>query len=127
MGSSLLSPERSETAFAKDLTKEEKALLVAIQPQTAGCIFGAKPTAAAWHTKPPCYIVASNDNMIAPEQEKTNGEADQRCDYDPALEPCGDVVPLQRGRKGYRRRGGRQEVSRYHHLFKLAQFSANRN
>ena len=61
----LVTPERIETAFAQDLTKEEKALLVAIQPQTAGSIFGAKPTAAAWHTKPPWYIVASNDNMIA--------------------------------------------------------------
>lgn len=67
----LLSPEGIETAFAQDLTKEEKALLVAVQPQTAGSIFGAKPTAAAWHTKPAWYIVASNDNMIAPEQEKS--------------------------------------------------------
>jgi pimeloyl-ACP methyl ester carboxylesterase len=67
----LLSPEGIETAFAQDLTNEEKALLVAVQPQTAGSIFGAKPTAAAWHSKPSWYIVASNDNMIAPEQEKS--------------------------------------------------------
>ena len=65
----LLTPE--ETAFAQDLTKEEKALLVAVQPQTAGSIFEAKPTAAAWHSKPSWFIVASNDNMIAPEQEKS--------------------------------------------------------
>jgi pimeloyl-ACP methyl ester carboxylesterase len=67
----LLSPEGIETAFAQDLTNEEKALLVAVQPQTAGSIFGAKPTTAAWHSKPSWYIVASNDNMIAPEQEKS--------------------------------------------------------
>jgi pimeloyl-ACP methyl ester carboxylesterase len=67
----LLSPEGIETAFAQDLTNEEKALLVAVQPQTAGSIFGAKPTSAAWHSKPSWYIVASNDNMIAPEQEKS--------------------------------------------------------
>jgi pimeloyl-ACP methyl ester carboxylesterase len=67
----LLSPEGIETAFAQDLTNEEKALLVAVQPQTAGSIFGAKPTAAARHSKPSWYIVASNDNMIAPEQEKS--------------------------------------------------------
>jgi len=67
----LLSPEGIETAFAQDLTTEEKALLVAVQPQTAGSIFGAKPTTAAWHSKPSWYIVASNDNMIAPEQEKS--------------------------------------------------------
>src|SRR6202035_959429 len=48
----LLTPEGIETAFAKDLTKEEKALLVAVQPHTAGAIFGAQPTAAAWHDKP---------------------------------------------------------------------------
>jgi pimeloyl-ACP methyl ester carboxylesterase len=67
----LLSAEGVETAFAQDLGSEEKALLVAVQPQTSGSIFGAKPTAAAWHNKPSWYIVASNDNMIAPEQEKS--------------------------------------------------------
>ena len=67
----LLSPEGIDTAFAQDLSKEERALLVAVQPQTAGSIFEAKPTAAAWRTKPSWYVVASNDNMIAPEQEKS--------------------------------------------------------
>jgi pimeloyl-ACP methyl ester carboxylesterase len=67
----LLTPEGVETAFAQDLTKEEKSLLVAVQPQTSGSIFGAKPTAAAWRSKPSWYIVASNDNMIAPEHEKS--------------------------------------------------------
>jgi pimeloyl-ACP methyl ester carboxylesterase len=66
----LLSPDGIETAFAQDLTKAEKALLVAVQPQTAGSIFDAKPTAAAWRSRPNWYIVSSNDNMIAPEQEK---------------------------------------------------------
>jgi pimeloyl-ACP methyl ester carboxylesterase len=42
-----------------------------VQPQTAGSIFDAKPTAAAWRTKPSWYIVASNDNMIASEHEKS--------------------------------------------------------
>lgn len=67
----LLTPEGIETAFAQDLTKEEKALILAVQPQTAGAIFGAKPTAAAWHVKPTWYVVSSNDRMIAPEQEKS--------------------------------------------------------
>jgi pimeloyl-ACP methyl ester carboxylesterase len=67
----LLTPEGIETAFAQDLTREEKALLVSVQPQTSGSIFEAKPTSAAWHTKPSWYIVASNDRMIAPEQEKS--------------------------------------------------------
>ena len=67
----LLSTEGIETAFAQDLTKEEKALLIAVQPQTAGSIFGAKAAVAAWRNKPSWYIVASNDNMIPPEQEKS--------------------------------------------------------
>jgi len=67
----LLTPEGIETAFAQDLSKEEKALMLAVQPQTAGAIFGAKPTEAAWHDKPTWYIVSSNDRMIAPEQEKS--------------------------------------------------------
>ncbi len=67
----LLSTEGIEAAFAQDLTKEEKALLIAVQPQTAGSIFGAKAAVAAWRNKPSWYIVASNDNMIPPEQEKS--------------------------------------------------------
>jgi pimeloyl-ACP methyl ester carboxylesterase len=67
----LLTPEGIETAFAKDLTKEENALIVAVQPQTGGAIFGAKPTAAAWYDKPTWYVVSNNDRMIAPEQEKS--------------------------------------------------------
>lgn len=67
----LLSSEGIETAFAQDLTPEEKALLVAVQPQTAGSIFEAKPTTAAWRSKASWYVVASNDNMIAPDQEKS--------------------------------------------------------
>lgn len=67
----LLSPEGIEQAFAQDLSKDEKALLVAVQPQTHGSIFEAKPTAAAWRNKPTWYIVSSNDNMIAPQQERS--------------------------------------------------------
>ncbi len=67
----LLSPDGIETAFAQDLTKEEKALLIAVQAQTSGSIFAAKPKTAAWHSKPSWYIVSSNDNMISPEHEKS--------------------------------------------------------
>jgi pimeloyl-ACP methyl ester carboxylesterase len=38
--------------FAQDLTDAEKDILVAVQPMTAGAIFGAKVTKAAWHDKP---------------------------------------------------------------------------
>lgn len=65
----LLSPEGVATDFAQDLNKDEKALMIATQPQTSGSIFGAQPTQAAWRSKPSWYIVASNDRMIAPEHE----------------------------------------------------------
>ena len=58
-----------ETGFAQDLSKDEQALITAVQPQTHGSIFVAQPTQAAWHSKPSWYIVATEDNMIAPAQE----------------------------------------------------------
>ena len=65
----LLSLDGIETGFAQDLSHEEKVLLAAVQPQTSGAIFAAEPTQAAWRTRPSWYVVASNDHMIAPEQE----------------------------------------------------------
>jgi pimeloyl-ACP methyl ester carboxylesterase len=67
----MLSPDGIANDFAQDLTPAEKAVISAAQPQTAGSIFDAKPATAAWHAKPAWYIVAANDRMIAPEQEKT--------------------------------------------------------
>lgn len=66
----LLSPKGIKEDFAQDLTALEKALLVAVQRQTAGAIFEAKPTVAAWRNKPSWYVVSSNDRMIAPAQEE---------------------------------------------------------
>ncbi|TCK72487.1 alpha/beta fold hydrolase [Acidipila rosea] len=65
----LLSADGVATGFAQDLSKEEQALITSVQPQTHGSIFVAQPTQAAWHSKPSWYIVATEDNMIAPEQE----------------------------------------------------------
>src|SRR6266851_1927668 len=67
----LLSQKGIEEDFAQDLTPAEKAQLVAAQRKTAGAIFKAKPTAAAWRAKPAWYVVSSNDRMIDPEQEKS--------------------------------------------------------
>src|SRR5262245_43364955 len=67
----MLSPEGVEQDFAQDLSAGEKRLITAVQPQTAGSIFDAKPTTAAWRSKPSWYIVASNDRMIAPEQQRS--------------------------------------------------------
>jgi pimeloyl-ACP methyl ester carboxylesterase len=65
----LLSADGVDSGFAQDLSKEEKALVTAVQTQTHGSIFVAQPSKAAWHSKPSWYVVASEDNMIAPEQE----------------------------------------------------------
>jgi len=65
----LLSQDGIETAFAQDLSEEDKALLIADQSPTHGSIFAAQPTEAAWHNRPSWYIVAADDRMIAPEQE----------------------------------------------------------
>jgi pimeloyl-ACP methyl ester carboxylesterase len=67
----LLSAKGIEEDFAQDTTAAEKAILVAVQPQTAGAIFEAKPRAAAWRSRPSNYVVASKDRMIAPEQEQS--------------------------------------------------------
>ncbi len=64
----LMSPNGIDAGFAQDSAKK-RALLFAVQTQTSASIFGAKPSAAAWRTKPSWYIAATNDNMIAPEQE----------------------------------------------------------
>jgi pimeloyl-ACP methyl ester carboxylesterase len=65
----LLTPDGVATGFAQDLSKEEQALLTAVQPQTSGSIFAAEPTQAAWRSKPCWYILASEDHMIDPGQE----------------------------------------------------------
>jgi pimeloyl-ACP methyl ester carboxylesterase len=67
----LLSEQGVKENFAQDLTDSEKSILVAVQPYTAGAIFGAKVSKAAWHDKPSSYIVSSNDRMISPDQEKS--------------------------------------------------------
>jgi pimeloyl-ACP methyl ester carboxylesterase len=67
----MLSPDGVETAFAQDLSKKERALLIAVQAQTSGSIIGAKPTTAAWKTKPDWYIVSTNDRMISPDHERS--------------------------------------------------------
>ncbi|SEB43036.1 Pimeloyl-ACP methyl ester carboxylesterase [Terriglobus roseus] len=67
----LLTEQGVKENFAQDLTESEKDVLVAVQPMTAGAIFGAKISKAAWRDKPTWYVVSSNDRMIAPDQEKS--------------------------------------------------------
>jgi pimeloyl-ACP methyl ester carboxylesterase len=66
----VLTKKGVEEDFGQDLKPAEKALLLATQTPTAGTVFGAKPTIAAWHAKPSWYIVAANDRTIAPDAER---------------------------------------------------------
>jgi pimeloyl-ACP methyl ester carboxylesterase len=55
--------------FAQDLSPAEKKLMLATQSATQGALLGTPIKAAAWHTKPSWFVIASNDRTIAPEQE----------------------------------------------------------
>jgi pimeloyl-ACP methyl ester carboxylesterase len=55
--------------FAQDLTPEDKSLVLATQGATQGAILATPIKKAAWHSKPSWFVIASNDRMIAPEQE----------------------------------------------------------
>jgi pimeloyl-ACP methyl ester carboxylesterase len=66
----LLSPKGINQDFAQDLPRSERALVLAVQTQTSGSVFGAKPSAAAWKMKPSWFIVTSKDRMIWPDQQR---------------------------------------------------------
>jgi pimeloyl-ACP methyl ester carboxylesterase len=60
--------------FAQDLSAEEKSTMVATQAPTQSAILSTKITKAAWHSKPSWFVIAENDRMIAPEQERTTAK-----------------------------------------------------
>ena len=66
----VLTPKGILEDFAPDLPVPEKTLMIATQGPTAGAALGAPVTTAAWHTKPSWFVVAANDRMIQPEQER---------------------------------------------------------
>jgi pimeloyl-ACP methyl ester carboxylesterase len=60
--------------FASDLTPQEKMTLLATQTPTLGAALGTPITEAAWHTKPTWFVVAADDQMISPQQEKDSAK-----------------------------------------------------
>src|ERR1700728_2844987 len=60
--------------FAPDVALAERTLMIATQVPTQGAALGAPITTAAWRTKPSWFVVASNDRMIAPEQERVTAK-----------------------------------------------------
>jgi pimeloyl-ACP methyl ester carboxylesterase len=66
----VLTPKGVQEDFAPDLSLAEQTEMIATQAATQGAALGAPITKAAWRTKPSWFVVASNDRMIAPEQER---------------------------------------------------------
>lgn len=70
----VITPKGILEDFGPDLPLPEKALLIATQAATQGAVLGTPITTAAWRTKPSWFVVASNDRMISPEQEKATAK-----------------------------------------------------
>ncbi len=70
----VLTPKGVLEDFAPDLPLSERSTLVATQAATQGTVLGAAVTTAAWRTKPSWFVVASNDRMISPEQERVTAK-----------------------------------------------------
>jgi pimeloyl-ACP methyl ester carboxylesterase len=64
-----LTNEGIRADFAQDLPDTEKQTLAVTQGPIAEVAFGTPVTAAAWHTKPSWYMVASEDRVISPKLE----------------------------------------------------------
>jgi pimeloyl-ACP methyl ester carboxylesterase len=70
----VITPKGILEDFAQDLPLPEKTDLIATQGATQGAALGATITTAAWHTKPSWFVIASNDRMISPEQERVTAK-----------------------------------------------------
>ncbi len=66
----VLTPKGVREDFGPDLPLQERNLLLATQTPTQGAALGTPVSNAAWHTKPSWFVVAANDRMISPEQER---------------------------------------------------------
>ncbi len=70
----VLTPKGILEDFASDLPLAEKTELIATQAATQGAALGAPITTAAWRTKPSWFVIASNDRMISPEQQRVTAK-----------------------------------------------------
>jgi pimeloyl-ACP methyl ester carboxylesterase len=60
--------------FGQDLTPDLQSLVFATQGATHGSVLGTPIKTAAWHTKPSWFVIAANDRMISPDQEKDTAQ-----------------------------------------------------
>lgn len=70
----VLSPKGVQEDFCADLPPAEKDLLTATETPTQVSVLGAPMTNAAWHTKPSWFVIAANDRMISPDQERDSAK-----------------------------------------------------
>jgi pimeloyl-ACP methyl ester carboxylesterase len=70
----VLTPKGVTEDFAPDLSIAEREILLATQTPTQGAALGAEITAAAWRVKPSWFVIAANDRMISPEQERVTAK-----------------------------------------------------
>jgi pimeloyl-ACP methyl ester carboxylesterase len=60
--------------FGQDLAPDLQSLVFATQGATQGSVLGTPIKTAAWHTKPSWFVIAANDRMISPDQEKDSAQ-----------------------------------------------------
>ena len=60
--------------FGQDLPPDLQSLVFATQGATNGAVLGTPIKTAAWHTKPSWFVIAANDRMISPDQEKDTAQ-----------------------------------------------------
>jgi pimeloyl-ACP methyl ester carboxylesterase len=66
----LLTRKGVDENFGPDLAPDLQSLVFATQGATHGAVLGTPIKTAAWHTKPSWFVIAANDRMISPDQEK---------------------------------------------------------
>ncbi len=60
--------------FGQDLSPDLQSLVFATQGATHGAVLETPIKTAAWHTKPSWFVIAANDRMISPQQEKDTAQ-----------------------------------------------------
>ena len=60
--------------FGQDLSPDLQSLVFATQGATHGAVLGTPIKTAAWHAKPSWFVIAANDRMISPQQEKDTAQ-----------------------------------------------------
>lgn len=69
-----MTPEGIINNFAQGLPMPERKLVLAVQGQSYGPMFGEKLTVAAWKTKPSWVVVSLNDRMLQPAMEEDSAK-----------------------------------------------------